>query len=126
MLDTLPGWRRGLKAGTFFLLHIRMENGAKYKNLAVLNRNQNTRSRASGSNYVYALLMSWLNMVSLFFNSDGPPLPPKLATILEWEEQKGFRKDCSTCYSVFGHNGETCFKNEYKMLTEGSTADCLY
>lgn len=105
MLDTLPGWRSGLKAGTFFLLHIRTENGAKYKNLAVLNRNQNTRSRASGSNYVYALL----NLVSLFFNSDGPSLPPKLATMLEWEEQKGFRKDCSTCYSVFGHNGETCF-----------------
>lgn len=35
MLDTLPGWRSGPKAGTFFLLHIRMENGAKYKNLAV-------------------------------------------------------------------------------------------
>lgn len=50
-----------------------MENGAKYKNLAVLNQNQNTRSRASGSNSVYALLRSWLNMVSLFSNSDGRP-----------------------------------------------------
>lgn len=37
-----------MKAGTSFLLHIRMGNGAKYKNIVVLKQNQNTRSRASG------------------------------------------------------------------------------
>lgn len=51
-------------------------------------------------------------MVSLFSNSFGlPQVPtcPKLVTILEWEEQKSFGKDFSTCYSVLGNNGEICF-----------------